>query len=216
MTKVVIDMSMSLDGFVAGPDDSREHPLGRHGGSHIFDWYFSSDEPFRDPQEDGPNPTGVVFRPEPGANRDQVRHMFEQSGAYIFGRRTYEITDGWGGRHPVNGAPTFVLTSHPPADYPRGPSNLTFVTDGIESAIRQARKVAGGKDIKLGGASPGQQALAAGVCDEILIHVAPYLLGDGVRLFDRLPTGIRLEKLSVSDGSFATHLRYQVNYEPVS
>ncbi|MGH9185436.1 MAG: hypothetical protein ACRD0U_06445, partial [Acidimicrobiales bacterium] len=100
---VVIDMSMSLDGFVAGPDDSRDHPLGRHGGSHIFDWYFSGDEEFRDLREDGPNPTGVVFRPEPGANREEVRQMFEESGAYIFGRRTYEITDGWGGTHPVNG-----------------------------------------------------------------------------------------------------------------
>ena len=110
--------------------------------------------------------------------------MFAESGAFIFGRRTYEIANGWDGRHPVNGVPAFVLTHHPPADYPRGPSNLTFVTDGIASAIRQARAVAGGKDIKLGGASPGKQALAAGLCDEILVHVAPYLLGGGVRLFD--------------------------------
>ena len=114
--------------------------------------------------------------------------MFAESGAFIFGRRTYEITNGWGGRHPVNGVPTFVLTHKPPADYPRGPSNLTFVTDGIASAIHQARAVAGGKDIKLGGASPGKQALAAGLCDEILVHLAPYLLGGGVRLFDPLPT----------------------------
>jgi dihydrofolate reductase len=215
MSKVVIDMSMSLDGFAAGPEDGRDHPLGRHGGMHIFDWYFSGNEEFRRLQEDRPNPTGVVFRPEPGANREEVRRMFEESGAYIFGRRTYEITNGWGGSHPVNGAPTFVLTHHPPADYPRGPSNLTFVTDGIESAIRQARAVAAGKDIKLGGASPGQQALAAGLCDEILIHVAPYLLGGGVRLFDRLPAGIRLEKLSVSDGPLATHLRYRVINQPL-
>jgi dihydrofolate reductase len=137
--------------------------------------------------------------------------MFAESGAYIFGRRTYDITNGWGGRHPVNGAPVFVLTHDPPTEYPRGPSNLTFVTDGIESAIRQARSVAGGKDIKLGGASPGKQALAEGVCDEILIHLAPYLLGGGVRLFEALPDGIRLDKLSVSDGPFATHLRYRVN-----
>jgi dihydrofolate reductase len=71
--------------------------------------------------------------------------MFAERGAYIFGRRTYEIAEGWGGRHPVNGAPTFVLIHNPPADYPRWPSNLTFVTDGIESAIRLARAVAGGK-----------------------------------------------------------------------
>jgi dihydrofolate reductase len=200
MSKVVIDMSMSLDGFVAGPDDGKAHPLGRNGGEHVFDWYFSGKVEHRDP----------LFRPEPGVNTDQVDLMYAESGAYIFGRRTYEITDGWGGRHPVNGAPTFVLTHKPPNDYPRGPSNLTFVTDGIESAIRQARAVAGGKDIKLGGASPGKQALAAGLCDEILVHLAPFLVGGGVRLFDTLPDGIRLEKLSVSDGPFATHLRYRV------
>jgi dihydrofolate reductase len=201
MSKVVIDMSMSLDGFVAGPHDGKAHPLGRHGGEHVFDWYFSGDEEVGDP----------LFRPEPGANRDEVEKMFAESGAFIFGRRTYDIVDGWGGRHPVNGVPVFVLTHNPPAEHPRGPSNLTFVTDGIGSAIEQARVVAKGKDIKLGGASPGKQALAAGLCDEILIHLAPYLLGGGVRLFDALPDGIRLEKLSVSDGPFATHLRYRVN-----
>ena len=200
MSKVVIDMSMSLDGFVAGPDDGKAHPLGRHGGEHVFDWYFSGTEERRSPE----------FRPEPGPNRDEVDRMFAESGAYIFGRRTYEITNGWDGRHPVNGVPVFVLTHRPPTEFPRGPSNLTFVTDGIASAIRQARAVAGGKDIKLGGASPCKQALAAGLCDEILVHVAPYLLGGGVRLFDQLPDGVRLEKLSVSDGPFATHLRYRV------
>ncbi len=200
MSKVSIDMSMSLDGFVAGPDDGKNHPLGTHGGEHVFDWYFSGKNEYRHP----------LFRPEPGANRDEVERMFADSGAFIFGRRTYEIANGWDGNHPVNGAPTFVLTHKPPADYPRGPSNLTFVTDGIDSAIRQARAVAKGKDIKLGGASPGKQALAAGLCDEIIIHLAPYLLGGGVRLFDALPRGIRLEKLSVSDGPFATHLRYRV------
>jgi dihydrofolate reductase len=200
MTKVVIDMSMSLDGFVAGPEDGKAHPLGRHGGMHVFDWYFSGGEEYRHP----------LFRPEPGVNRDEVDRMFAESGAFIFGRRTYEIANGWGGSHPVNGVPTFVLTHKPPADYPHGPSNLTFVTDGIESAIRQARAVAGGKDIKLGGASPGQQALEAGLCYEILIHLAPYLLGGGVRLFGTLPDGIRLDKLSVSDGPFATHVRYRV------
>ena len=200
MTKVVIDMSMSLDGFVAGPDDGKAHPLGRHGGEHVFDWYFSGSEELHDP----------LFRPEPGANQDEVERMFAESGAFIFGRRTYEIANGWGGRHPVNGVPTFILTHNPPTDYPRGPSNLTFVTDWIESAIDKARAVAKGKDIKLGGASTGKQALAAGLCDEILIHLAPYLLGGGVRLFDALPDGIRLDKLSVSDGPFATHLRYRV------
>jgi dihydrofolate reductase len=200
MTKVVIDMTISLDGFVAGPDDGKDYPLGRHGGMEIFHWFWSGNEEYRH----------RLFRPEPGANRDQIDRIFAEGGAFIFGRRTYEIANGWGGSHPVNAAPTFVLTHNPPADYPRGPSNLTFVTDGIASAIRQARAVGGGKDIALGGASPGKQALAAGLCDEIIVHIAPYLLGGGVRLFDQLDDGIRLEKLSVSDGPFATHLRYRV------
>ena len=138
--------------------------------------------------------------------------MYEESGAFVFGRRTYDITNGWGGRHPVNGVPVFVLTHNPPPaeTVPKGPSNLTFVTDGIESAIRQAKAAAGDKHVKLGGASPGKQALRAGLVDEILVHLAPYLLGGGVRLFDVLANGVRLEKLSVSDGPLATHLRHRV------
>jgi dihydrofolate reductase len=112
----------------------------------------------------------------------------------------------------VNGAPVFVLTHTPPPaeKVPKGPSTLTFVTDGIASAIEQARAVAQGKDIKLGGASPGQQALKAGLCDEILIHLASYLLGGGVRLFDHLGGPVRLEKIAAHDGPLATHLRYRV------
>jgi dihydrofolate reductase len=203
MSKVVIDMTMSLDGFVAGPDDGKQCPLGRHGGMAIFDWYFSGKEEIGSP----------LFKPEPGANRAQVERMFAESGAFIFGRRTYDITDGWGGRHPVDGRPIFVLTHRPPpaAEVPAGPSNLTFVTDGIGSAIRQAKAVAGGRDVKLGGASPGKAALAEGLVDELLVHLAPYLLGGGVRLFDELSHGIRLEKLAVEDGPLATHLRYRVS-----
>ena len=202
MSKVVIDMTMSLDGYVAGPDDSKQYPLGKHGGMAIFDWYTTGTEEVHSP----------LFKPAPGANRDAVEQMFAESGASIFGRRTYEIANGWGGRHPVNGIPIFVLTHKPPAPetVPKGPSNLTFVTDGIASAIEKARAVAKGKNIGLGGASPGKQALAAGLCDEIIVHVAPYLLGGGVRLFDDLPDGIRLEKLSVSDGPLATHICYRV------
>jgi len=202
MTRVVIDMTMSLDGFVAGPGDGKEFPLGRNDGMRIFDWYFSGTEQLGDP----------LFKPEPGPNRDEVKRMFAESGAFIFGRRTCDITNGWGGRHPVNGVPVFVLTHEPPPSgtVPKGPSNLTFVTDGIASAIRQAQAVAGGRDIKLGGASPGQQALQAGLCDEILIHLAPCLLGDGVRLFEHLGGPVRLEKVSATDGPLATHLRYRV------
>src|SRR6266581_5520836 len=97
-------------------------------------------------------------------------------------------------------APVFVLTHRPPpaSDVPKGPSNLTFVTEGIERAIELAKAAAGAKHVKLGGASPCKQALRAGLVDEILVHVAPYLMGGGVRLFDALDDGVRLEKLSVS------------------
>ena len=203
MPKVMIDMTMSLDGYVAGPNDGPQHKLGEHGGMAIFDWYFSGTEEF------GGSP---LFKPERGANLDEVKRMFDESGAFIFGRRTYDITNGWNGRHPVHGAPVFVLTHEPPPPetVPRGPSRLTFVTDGIESAVRQAKAAAGDKHVKLGGASPGKQALRAGLVDEIVVHLAPYLLGGGVRLFDVLDDGVRLEKLSVTDGPFATHLRYRV------
>ena len=89
MTKVVIDMTMSLDGFVAGPGDGKEFPLGKNDGERIFDWYFSGKDEYRNP----------LFHPEPGANLDQVKLMYEESGAFIFGRRTYDITNGWNGAH---------------------------------------------------------------------------------------------------------------------
>jgi dihydrofolate reductase len=198
MSKVVIDMTMSLDGFVAGPDDDKQNPLGTHGGMQLFDWFWSGKEEYRH----------RLFRPEPGVNRDEIDRMYVESGAFIFGRRTYEIANGWEGGHPINGVPIFVLTHKPPNTPPR--ADLTFVADGIERAIEKARAVAGGKSVMLGGASPGKQALSAKLCDEIVVHIAPLLLGGGVRLFSDLPDGIRLEKLSCTDGPFATHVRYRV------
>jgi dihydrofolate reductase len=203
MPKVIIDMTMSLDGFVAGPNDGPNYPLGEDNGMRIFDWYMS-----------GPKKAGDldILHPEPGVNREVVDEMFAESGAFIFGRRTYDITNGWGGRHPVNGVPVFVLTHNPPPPetVPQGPSNLTFVTDGIASAVHKAKVVAGDKHVKLGGASPCKQALAEGLVDEILVHVAPFLLGDGVRLFEHAPGGTNLEIISVRPGPLATHLRYRV------
>ena len=202
MTKVIIDMTMSLDGFVAGPDDGKKFPLGKNGGGALFDWYTSGTKEYRD----------KLFKPEPGANLNEVKEAFVESGAFIFGRKTYDITGGWGGRHPMNDAPLFILThTPPPADQvPKGPSKITFVTEGIAEAIRLAKKAAGDKHVKLGGGSPGKQALKEGLVDEVLVHIAPYLLGGGVRLFDMLDDGIRLEKISATDGPFATHVRYRI------
>jgi dihydrofolate reductase len=203
MPKVIIDMTMSLDGFVAGPNDGPNYPLGEDNGMRIFDWYMS-----------GPKKAGDldILHPEPGVNREVVDEMFAESGAFIFGRRTYDITNGWGGRHPVNGVPVFVLTHNPPPPetVPQGPSNLTFVTDGIASAVHKAKAAAGNKHVKLGGASPCKQALAEGLVDEILVHVAPFLLGDGVRLFEHAPSDAKLKIVSVRSGPLATHLRYKV------
>jgi len=203
MPKVIIDMTMSLDGYVAGPNDGKAHPLGEHDGMRIFDWYMA-----------GPMLPGDldILHPAAGVDREVVDEMFEESGAFVFGRRTYDITNGWDGRHPVNGVPVFVLTHKPPPPetVPKGPSNLTFVTDGIASAVSQAKAVAGDKHVKLGGASPGKQALAANLVDEILIHVAPWLLGGGVTLFGDLPRGIGLEIESVRPSRLATHIRYRV------
>jgi len=202
MAIVMIDLTMSLDGFIAGPDDGLEHPLGKRGGMNLFDWYTSGTAPMHDSR---------LFRPE-GVNREIVDRMYAELGAAIFGRRTYDITHGWGGTFPVNDAPLFILTHTPPpsARVPKGKSKITFITDGIEHAVAAAKAAAGDKTVALGGASAGQQALRAGLV-EIFVHVAPYLLGDGVRLFGSFEgEGVRLEKLEVVDGPLAAHLRYRV------
>jgi len=200
MTKVVIDLSMSLDGFIAGPGDDREHPLGERGGEHIFDWYFSGDAPYR----------GTMFKPK-GANRRVVAEMFRRSGVMLTGRRTYEIANGWNGNHPVNGIPVVILTHKPPTNVPKGKSKLIFVTDGIESAVSKAKALANGKDVGIGGASIAQQALRAGLVDELYLHVAPVLLGDGVRLFEHLGNkAIRLRIISSLEAQDGIHLRFAV------
>ena len=200
MSKVVIDMTVSLDGFVAGRDDGRQYPLGRNDGFGIFDWYTSG----TDPVDSKP------FKPRPGANREIVEEVLEDSGAFDSGRRTCDITNSCDGRHPAFGVQVFVLTHRPPpADQvPSGPSNLTFVTDGIASD--KAKAVANGKEIKLGGASPGQHAIAAGLCDEIMLHISPFLIGGGVPLLEGFDGPIRLEKPSSRGGPLATLQRYRV------
>ena len=200
MATVVIDMSVSLDGFVAGPNDGHEFPLGERGGERIFDWFQAGGEPI------GGDPR---FRPA-GADRPIVEEMFTTSGSVVSGRRTYDIADGWGGTFPINAMPVFVVTHVPPADPPVGESRMTFVTDGVESAIRQARQAAGDGVVGVSGASISQQALQLGLVDEIRLHVAPILLGEGVRLFEHLGDAIELELVDVIDGPGATHVRYVV------
>ncbi|WP_405060665.1 dihydrofolate reductase family protein [Kribbella sp. NBC_01505] len=183
-------MSMSLDGYVTGPHVSRKNPLGE-GGMVLHDWL-------------GPTATA--------ADQAVLQEMGDGAGAILMGRRSYDISvgdGGWGDGGPAGQVPCFVLTHNPPAE---APDVFTFVTDGIESAVKQAKAVAGDKTVGLHGATAPQQALAAGLLDEIHVHLVPVLLGGGVRLFDLLGGGpIALDRTRVVEaGSGVTHLRYQV------
>ena len=200
MTKIFTALSASLDGFIAGPDDSPAQPLGK-GGMRLFNWYSDGDTPSRYYES---------FKLS-AASAEVFDAMAGRVGAVISGRRTYDITDGWGGDGPLPGAPLFVLTHAVPQHVPQGKSAYTFVTDGIESAIEQARAAAGGKDVSLMGAAAVQQALRAGLLDEIQIHLIPVLLGGGVRLLDHLGDDpVDLERIEVVDAPGVTHLHYRV------
>lgn len=198
--------SMSLDGFIAGPNVSREQPLGERG-MRLFQWYGSGDTEYT-------MPDGRMVVKVSQASANVLRELHGQIGALVTGRRMFDIMQGWGGNHPSNVA-VFVVTHHPPQDWPhewpREGSPFTFVTDGVESAIRQAQAVAGDKMVALDGASIVQQAIKAGLVDEIGIDLVPFLLGAGVRYFDRLgPEPIELERVSVVETPDVTHLRFRV------
>ncbi|MGP0030288.1 MAG: dihydrofolate reductase family protein [Acidimicrobiales bacterium] len=198
MGNVVIGLSMSLDGFIAGAHDGPDNPLGDGGGA-LFSWWTAGTE--RIGSDDR-------FRP-PARSRAVVEEMFD-CGAIITGRRTFDVAGGWGGNHPL-GAPFFLLTHHPPEQWVGPGTGGTVVTDGIESALAQARAVAGGRDIAVGAADVAQQYLRAGLLDELHINLVPVLLGDGVRLFAHLedrPIALACTRVVESDG--VTHLRYAV------
>ena len=203
MSKVVLELSMSLDGFVAGPNDNPDNGLG-DGGDALFKWYSSGDTDFPLPGTD------MVFKIS-RASADFLRPSWQNIGASVTGRRTFDIARGWGG-NPPGGAdtPHFVVTHSVPREWVKPGSPFTFVTDGVESAVEQAKKAAGDKNVDIIGASIAQQCLQAGLLDEIQIDLAPVLLGGGVQLFDHLGGPIELEKLAVVDGVDVTHLRYRV------
>ena len=197
---VIIDLSISLDGYIAGPNDTKEHALGTHGGEHIFDWYTGGKHPINgDPRLD----------PEPGVNREICEAMVLMYGTQITGRRTYDLTDGWNGTHPA-AKHVVVVTHHKPDKVPHGDSTFAFVAD-VKQAVHLARELAGKKHVAIQGASVAQQALALGLVDEIFLHVAPIMVGGGVKLFDKLgDKPIKLELRSVTHGPNAVHQRYAV------
>jgi dihydrofolate reductase len=190
MGKVILDITMSLDGFVAGPNISSKLPLGE-GGLRLHDWIF-------------------------GAKTDMdamiLKEQTESYGAVIIGRRTYEdaIEDAWGGVSPFQ-VPAFVVTGVVP-DAAMGGNSFIFVTDGIESALRQAKTVAGNKNVwVMGGANIAQQYIEAGLLDEMQIHVAPVLFCEGTPLFKSIGVAhIELENTRVLETPGAIHLRYRV------
>ena len=213
MTRLTLDISMSLDGFIAGPNQTVEQPLG-DGGEQLHEWIFGLASWRRQHGLTG----GTA-----GADSDVVQESVDATGAVVMGRRMFSggegpwdddpMADGWWGDDPPFGMPVFVLTHHPreTVTHSNGTS-FTFVTDGIEAALDHARSAAGDKNVNVaGGANVAQQYLAAGLLDDIQIHLSPVLLGGGVRLFDDVGTEPpRLELTRVIDSPAVTHLGYRV------
>jgi dihydrofolate reductase len=185
MDNVVIDMSMSLDGYIAAPNDNPEQGLGEDG-MRLHNWGFD----------------------DPAVMDEVFGNLEEETGAVVMGRRSYDNSiPEWGGKGPIGDVPCFVVT-HRPFETPD--PVFTVVTDGIESALAKAQEAAGDKRIGLMGANIDQQYLAAGLVDEIRIHVVDVLLGGGRRLFDQLPHRVELEQVGVSNHRGVTHIEYRV------
>jgi len=193
MSSSVLYMSMSVDGYIAGPNDEPGNP-GGDGFMRLHHWY-------------GYGPDGTIVRP-PAGPAGQLVEEANATGAVLAGRRTVEQVDHWGG--DSHGVPIFVPSHRPPgptvADYPL----VTYVSDGIASAMAQAKAAAGDRNVHVLGAYTAQRALEAGVLDELQIHQVPVLFGGGRRLFEVLPSRVELEIARVIDTPEATHIRYRI------
>ena len=201
MGKVTFNMTMSLDGFVAGPNDGPENGLG-DGGDGLFTWYFSGDTEV--PISDG----NMVLKVSK-QSAELLNEAFSMYGAGVWGRRTFDIAHAWDGHPP--GRPCFIVTHNVPQEWVKEGSPFTFVTDGVESAIRQAKEVSGNKDVVICTPSILQQCLKAGLVDEIHVDVAPILLGGGVSLFDHFGSGpINLACIRNIQAPGVTHLGFRV------
>jgi len=213
MGRVVVDISISLDGYVAGPNPSLDDPLGR-GGEGLHEWVFGL-RAWREPHGRSGGETGLV--------NDLVEEGIRATGATVMGRKMFSggegpweddpKANGWWGDDPPFHHPVFVLTHHAREPLTKdGGTTFTFVTDGVESALEQARAAAGDKDVLIsGGAEAIQQFLRAGVVDELRIHLVPVVLGAGARLLDGIgPGDLELETDSVIESTGVTHLRFRV------
>lgn len=201
MGNVVFNMTMSLDGFVAGPNDNPENGLG-DGGEALFNWYFSGDT-------EVPISDGKMVLKVSSQSAKLLKDAMNHYGAGVWGRKTFDIAHAWEGHPP--GSPAFIITHTIPREWVYEGSPFTFVTDGVESAIGQAKQAAGGKDVVICTASILQQCLNLGLMDEIHVDVVPLLLGKGVRLFDFLDINpITLESIRVVEAPGVTHLGFRV------
>jgi dihydrofolate reductase len=212
MGKVVAEISLSLDGYVAGPNPTLENPLG-DGGDQLHEWAIRL-KSWREPHG--------LSGGETGPDDELVTENLRANGAVVMGRRMFSggdgpwdddpNADGWWGDEPPFHMPVFVVTHHAREPLVRGGTTFTFVTDGLESAIEEARAAAAEKDVLVaGGASAIDQCLQAGRLDELQIHLVPVLLAGGVRLFDGVgPEPSRFELMRVLDSPLVTHLRYRV------
>ena len=214
MAKLRLDISMSLDGFVAGPNQTLEHPLGE-GGDLLHEWAVRLAS-WREPH-------GLSGGDADAVDNEVVREGLSATGAVIMGRRMFSggegpwaddtNADGWWGDDPPFHVPVFVLTHHARETVVKdGGTSFTFVTDGVEAALEQARAAAGDRDVSLaGGANVAQEYLHAGLLDELRLHLVPVFLGGGVRLFDGLgPEPTELEIMRVVESDAVTHLMYRV------
>jgi dihydrofolate reductase len=200
MSSTVLYMSMSLDGFIAGPNESIDNGLG-DGGTRLHEWVFPG-------AEDDGDYEAAVGRLR-GVNRS-IYDEFMTTGAVVAGRGTFEPAGGWGGDHH-DGVPIYIVSRNPAPAWAAEWPAVHYVSD-LEVAVREAKQAAGDKNVLVHGASITQRALAAGLLDELEIHLVPVLMGDGRRLFEHLGIEPReLERVSVLEGEGGvTHLRYRV------
>jgi dihydrofolate reductase len=193
MGKVMTSLSMSLDGFIAGPNDDVQQ---------VFAWMMSGDTAI-------PVQGGRMVLKVSAQSAELIEEALSTTGAMVAGRRMFDIAKAWGGNPPH--APCFIVTHTVPQEWVKQGSPFTFVTDGVESAIRQAKQAAKDKNVAIATASLTQQCLKAGLLDEIHIDLAPVLLGAGIRLFEHLGAEpIELERLRVIEAPGVTHLGYRI------
>lgn len=201
--QVLAGLTMSLDGFITGPDDRFGAGLGT-GGERLHYWVFGGPWTYDEER----------IRPAPTADVDQeyLASVSDSCGAWLVGRTMHDVIDGWG-ENPGFDVPVFVVTHRPHPAQVKGDTTFEFVTDGAEAALTRAREAAGGKNVLvMGGANLLGQYLAARVIDELTVTISPVLLGAGKRFFDgTAPTDLAFERLAVIESPFATHIRYRVS-----